>query len=118
MQRPATRQSRAANAEEKRHISWIKQRGMCAACGNDGGVIAHHMHGSSAKVRVGLEVVLIGHWAVLGLCQCCDDIVTRQSRRAFRESFGQEEEIWENQSRDYPGEIPEIIRQGIMEYGK
>jgi hypothetical protein len=113
MQRLATRQSPAAKASERAYIGWIKERGICAACGNDGGVIAHHMYGSSFKIHVGLERVQIGHWAVLGLCQACDNIVTRQSRKAFVAAFGEQSKLWLKQAEEYPIEIPPQIIQGI-----
>jgi hypothetical protein len=118
MQRKATRQSRAANAEEKAHITWIKERGICAACGATGGVIAHHCEGATFKVRVGFERVQIGHWFVLGLCQCCDNIVTRQSRSALRDAFGAQSELWLKQAEQYPREIPINVIQGIAQYGR
>ena len=118
MQRKATKQSPAANANEKAYISWIKERGICAACGNDGGVIAHHCMGSTFKVHVELERVQIGNWFIIGLCQCCDNIVTRQSRKAFTESFGSQSSLWLKQAEQYPVEIPLKIIQGIAQYGK
>jgi hypothetical protein len=118
MQRKATRQSRAPNADEKAHIAWIKERGICAACGIGGGVIAHHCEGATFKVRVGFERVQIGHWFVLGLCQPCDNIVTRQSRAAFRDAFGAQSELWIKQADHYPQEIPLNVIQGIAQWGK
>lgn len=117
MQRPATKQSRAANSDEKRFIGWIKDRCICAACGNDAPVIAHHMAGSSAKIVIDFERVLFGHWAVIGLCQCCDNLVTRGSRRALTNAFGPQCEMWLKQAQDYPHEIPEIIYKAIAQWG-
>jgi hypothetical protein len=116
MQRKATRQSRAANIQERDHISWIKERGICAACGNYGGVIAHHCEGSTFKVRVGFERVQVGNWFVIGLCNYCDDIVTRQSRAAFRKIFGAQSELWLKQAEQYPKEIPLNVMQGIAQW--
>lgn len=118
MNRRATRQSPGIDAAAKRHLKWIKERGICIACGNPGGVIAHHFAGSSAKVRVGIECVMIGHWAINGLCQCCDTIATRIGRPAFREQFGNESELWLMQAAHYPVEIPLKIIQGIIAWGK
>ena len=118
MQRKATKQSRAANAEEKAHIKWVKERGICSACGGTGGVIAHHCEGATFKVRVGFERVQIGHWFVLGLCQPCDNIVTRQSRAAFRDAFGAQSELWLKQAGQYRREIPINVMQGIAQYGR
>lgn len=118
MQRKATKQSPAANAKERAHIAWIKERGICAACGNDGGVIAHHMAGSTAKIMIGLERVLFGHWAVIGLCGSCDNLVTRGSRRALTDAFGPQSVLWLRQAQEYPGEIPEIIFKAIAQWGQ
>lgn len=118
MQRRATKQSPPPPAGAKDLVSWIKERGICAACGDDGGVIAHHVAGSSAKTRAGIERVYIGPWFVNGLCQNCDDIVTHQSRGEFRMWFGAESEVWLNQIDDYEGEIPEIVVEAVRQWGK
>lgn len=118
MQRKPTKQSRGANAQERAHIAWIKERGICAACGGDSGVIAHHCEGATFKVTVDFERVQVGHWFVLGLCQCCDNIVTRQSRAAFRDAFGAQSALWLKQAEQYPVEIPLNVIQGIAQYGR
>lgn len=118
MQRRATRQSPAPCAGAKALIKWIKERGICAACGADGGVIAHHFCGSSAKQRVGLERSYIGPWAVNGLCQGCDDIVTHGTRAAFRDLYGPESQVWLEQIKEYPGGVPELIIEGVKLCGK
>lgn len=117
MNRRATKQSPAIDAAAKRHLKWIKGRGICCACGNTGGVIAHHSAGSSAKVHVGLVRVMIGHWFILGLCQPCDSMATR-SRARFRDAFGKECDLWLKQSENYKEEIPPLIIQGIVTWGK
>lgn len=113
MNRKPTRQSRGPNVAEKKHMSWAKERGICAACNAIAPVILHHCEGSTFKSRVGLERVLLGHWFVLGLCQNCDDIVTHGSRRAFREKFGDQCDLWLIQAESYPHEIPLNVIQGI-----
>jgi len=118
MQRLATRQSPAAKASERAYIGWIKERGICAACGNDGGVIAHHCMGSTYKVHVGLERVQIGHAMVIGLCACCDAIVTRGSHRAFNMAFGKYADLWEKQYLESPIKFDNLIVEGIMKSGK
>ncbi len=118
MQRKATSNTRAANATERAHMSWIKDRGICAACVNDGGVIVHHCVGSTYKVTVGLERVLIGHAFVLGLCACCDAIVTRGTHKAFREKFGAYAELFKIQYSESPVRLEEIVLIGIYESGK
>lgn len=118
MQRKATKQSRAINSAERAHLRWIKERGICCACGNAGGVVAHHFAGSSAKVMVGLNRVMIGHYAINGLCQCCDNIVTREGRPAFRRKFGPENKLWLKQAEQYPVEIPIDVISAIARWGK
>ena len=118
MNRKPTRQSRGPNAAEKKHMAWVNERSICAACNASGPVILHHCEGSTFKSRVGLERVLLGHWFVLGLCQNCDDIVTRRSRRAFREKFGDQSDLWLIQAESYPHEIPLSVIQGISNCGR
>lgn len=118
MQRPSTRQSPGANAAAKAHMAWLKDRGICIACGNDAGVIVHHCVGSTYKVRAGLVRVQIGNEFVLGLCQCCDDIVTKGSHRAFKDAFGSYSELFEKQYADSPVKFDDLIIQGIAESGK
>jgi len=118
MQRIATKQSRGANAQEKAFLRWIKERGICAACGNDGGVICHHVVGSAAKISVGLERVHYGHWFVLGLCQKCDDVATNEGRTAFRELYGKECNLWFDQIGYYGHPPSGLIFEAIIKYGK
>lgn len=116
MQRAATRQSRAANAAEKRHMSWIKGRMICAACNRFGPVINHHCEGATFRNKK----ILVGHLFVIGLCQDCDDIITRQSRRKFRESFGSQSGLWSKQFESYPNQqdFSQEEIQAIISYGK
>jgi hypothetical protein len=118
MNRKATRQSPGIDAAAKRHLTWIKSRGICCACGNTGGVIGHHFAGSSAKVHVGLQRVHIGNWAINGLCEPCDNLATRRGRVIFREMFGNECDLWLKQAEHYPEEIPLLIIQGVIAWRK
>jgi len=117
MQRPATRQSPCAGAAAKAHMRWLKDRGVCAACGDDGGVICHHSVGSSFKSHVGIERVHFGNEFVLGLCLNCDTLRTR-SRKAFINAFGLECKLWEKQYKDSPVKFDQLIVQGILESGR
>lgn len=116
MNRKPTPQSPGANAAEKRHISWVKNRGICAACGDETPVICHHMYGSSFRINK----ILVGHWAVLGLCQVCDNIITRGSRKAFTEIFDKQGVIWRNQIKEYPlvDECPWEVYEAITDKGQ
>lgn len=118
MQRLSTKQSPGANAKERAHITWIKERGECIACGNTGGVIAHHCVGSTFKIRVGMDRVQIGHAFVLGLCQSCDNVVTFGSHRAFRDAFGSYASNWERQYQKSPVKFDDLIIQGVLQSGR
>lgn len=117
MMRKTTKQSRGANKQEKEFMCWIKERGLCAACWNNGGVIVHHCGGSAYKVKVDGVTTLIGHAFVLGLCEVCDSVVTRGSRRAFEDAFGKQSLLWETQYAHSPVKFPEEIVRGIAECG-
>lgn len=117
MQRKPTPQSRGANALEKAHMQWIKDRNQCAACGNYG-VINHHCEGATFKVKVNFVTVLIGHAFAIGLCQDCDNVITKGSRRAFREAFGLQSELWLKQYQDSPVRFPDEIVEGIKYCGR
>lgn len=116
MQRRATAQSRGPNASERARMAWLKDRQICAACGSHGPVINHHAEGSCCKIKVGLVTVHIGHAFVLGLCQCCDDLVTHGSRRALTDVYGPQSQMWLKQERDNPSPAPEIIFEGIRRW--
>ena len=118
MQRKVTKQSRGPNSTEKAHMKWIKERMECAACHAQGPVICHHMYGATAKVKVDLLTVMIGSAAVLGLCQCCDNVVTKGSRRAFVEAFGPQNRLWLAQYECRPDgmDFPDEVVRGIMVY--
>ena len=118
MIRKSTRQSRVANAAEKSFMSWIKGRGVCAACGNDGGVYVHHCEGSAYKRKVDGVTELLGHWFVIGLCESCDSVVTDGNRKEFRYWFGLQSNLWQSIADIYPGEIPDRVYRGIMESGR
>src|SRR5690606_16843903 len=90
MQRKPTKNTRGPNAEEKRYIAWIKEGNYCVACGSEEPVIAHHCEGSTFKNNK----VLVGHWFVIGLCEFCDNIITKGNRKTFREHFGPQSLLW------------------------
>lgn len=117
MRRPTTKQSRAANASEKRRMAWLKERALCSACGARGPVINHHAAGSAGKVKVNFETVLIGHAFVLSLCQTCDDLVTHGSRRRLTDTYGSQAGLWLAQERDNPEPAPMIVQVGIARSG-
>lgn len=90
MQRKATLNTRGPNALESSFHKWIKERGVCAACDNDGGVIMHHCMGATYKHNK----TLVGHMFCIGLCQRCDDIITYGSRKTFTNKLGKQSALW------------------------
>lgn len=113
MQRPVSKKSRAINANEKRRLQWLKDRATCSACGREAPVINHHCEGSAAKAKLGLETILIGHAFVISLCQECDDLVTRGSRRALTDRYGLQSELWLRQEEENPDPAPDKVRAAI-----
>lgn len=118
MQRPVTEQSRGINANEKRRMAWLKDRGICSACKKCRPVIVHHCAGSSAKIKHELQTVMIGHAFVLGLCQECDDLVTHGSRRKFVEKYGPQSVLWLWQESINPDPAPELVIRAISLWGE
>lgn len=113
MQRKATKQSRSAGKAEKEFIVWTKNRN-CAYCGNPGPSRYDHCAGSAAKIKLDYATVLIGHWFGLAECMCCAELTHAQKR----EAFGAHHKIWLREVTDYPGDIPDEIIRGIVEYGR
>lgn len=119
MQRAETRQSRGIRTNEKRRMEWLKERARCSGCGRSGPVINHHCVGSSAKIRVDLVPVMIGHAFVLGLCQRCDDLVTKGSKRRLVETLGAtQSELWLWQESLNPDPAPEVVIRAIALWGE
>jgi len=115
MQRKPTKKTRGPNAQEKAYQGWTKER-LCCVCGNYG-VVVHHCEGSTFKLKVMFETVLLGHWFCLPLCAHCDDVITNGSRRSFRERFGLQSKFWAKEMDQYANETgikpPENVISGI-----
>lgn len=118
MQRKPTKNTRGPNAKEKRYIRYIKtEKQCCDACGRYGPLVAHHCEGATFKHNK----VLIGHWFLLGLCGHCDDIVTRGSRRAFREKYGPQARIALKALEDYMlvgDQVPKDVLDAIRDWDR
>lgn len=114
MQRKGTRQSPAANAAERRFIAIVKQL-PCCVCGQPGPSIADHIWGSSKKLYAGIERVHVGHWAIVPLCQVCDQVKTFGSRRAFQARYGSQASYWLRMVEGYQLLVPENVKQAIEE---
>lgn len=117
MQHRATRQSRSANAEEKRFHAYTKEAD-CICCGMPGPSIVDHCVGSSFKIKHGLVSVLVGHWFCIPLCIECDSVTTKGSKRAFREAFGSQAELWLKHVDNSPLEPPGEVRADIEAWGR
>lgn len=119
MNRKPTKNTRGPNAAEKAYQKWIKEeRQTCAACGAKGPVIGHHCEGATFKHNK----TLVGHWFFIGLCENCDNIVTHGSRKAFRDTFGPQSSLWNNEQTHYGFQTgycaPYEIFMAIMDWNK
>lgn len=120
MQRKATKNTRGPNADENHYHSWVKESGRCIACMSPVHVpILHHAEGATFKHLK----TLVGHWFSFGLCQRCDDVVTHQSRKIFREYLGTSQAaVWKESIKRYEDEtgavVPEDIKHAIADWGK
>lgn len=117
MQRPNSKKTRQANAQEKAFMGWIKER-PCCICNKPGLSIVEHCQGSAKKVKVNLITVLIGTWFLIPLCEKCDAIKTRGSYREFVNLFGLMNILCLKQLEEYPEEVPEEVIQGIAGCGR
>lgn len=109
MQRKKTNNTRAASADEKRFMAWVKDQ-PCCECG-DTPVIVEHCKGSTYRHNR----VLIGMWYLLPLCQSCDSVKTQGSWRVFTNKFGLMSLMWKRLIVDYDGQIPEEVIHSILD---
>jgi len=116
MQRKITKQSPAPSAAAYRHMTWVKHQPHCIACDREARLTAHHAEGATFRHNK----TYVGPWFILGLCQACDDIVTHQSRRVFRDIYGPQSEMWHKQLQKYPArhECPLDVLAAIANWGK
>lgn len=114
MQRRATKQSRGANAAERRFIAAVKEMS-CICCGRPGPSIVDHIWGSSKKLYNGLERVHVGHYGVLPLCTQCDSVKTRGSRKAFENKHGRQADLWVQMVERSGLEVPAGVMAAIYE---
>lgn len=115
MQRPASKKTRAINADEKRFMSWVKDQ-QCIQCGSHQ-VVVDHMYGSTFKHNR----ILIGMWALLPLCPICDDFKTTGSAKAYLREFNETQaQSYERLLSQCPGELlpPEDVRSAIKDWNK
>ena len=115
MQRKATKQTRGPNAEEKRFHAYTKESD--CICGNPGPSIVHHCEGATFKHNK----VLCGHWFVIPLCLTCDNVITHGSRKAFRERFCAQSDLWQNHilcSDSFQSTCPVDVYDSIIDWDK
>ena len=118
MQRKPTKNTRGANAAEKRFMAYTKHSD-CINCGRVGPSIVDHVAGATYKHNK----TLIGHWFVIPLCEVCDEVKTQESIRKFKQTFGitmaqlwaKHVTNWDVMTRE---NIPRDVQVAIMDCGK
>lgn len=119
MQRKPTKNTRGPNADEKRFQAWCKDSD-CITCGAPGPSIVHHCEGATFKHNK----VLIGHWFCIPLCETCDNVITRGSRKVFRDIYGPQSDYWKagyeyyKGKSDIPVNCPYEVYKSIMDWGR
>ena len=115
MQRKATKQSRAANSDEKAFQGWLKDQYCCIT--GIYGVDVHHCAGSTFKHNK----VLIGHWFCLPLAPAVHHEY-HSGTKAFKLRYGSQAENWaviaDKYEKDQGVTIPFEVRNAIMTCGK
>lgn len=115
MQRKATKQSPAANAEQKRFMAWVKEQ-PCVECGGHS-VIVDHMYGATFRHNK----VRIGNWALLPLCPACDAVKTHGSHNTYKQVFGRTQaEAWSSliDMTEWFSDIPDDVYASIRDWGR
>ena len=112
MQRKSTKQSRGASPQEREFIVWMKERN-CSYCGNPGPSRYDHCAGSSAKIKVDFETVIIGHYFGLAECMACAELSHKDKYLAF----GPHHKLWALEIDSYSGVIPDLVKAGVALYG-
>ncbi len=113
MQRKATKNTRAANADEKRFHA-ITKNSDCIVCGNPSPSIVNHCWGATFKHLK----VLVGHWFVIPLCLECDNVITHGSRRGFSERFGTQSSLWGSHIKNTAVEPPFEVVESIKDWNQ
>jgi hypothetical protein len=93
-------------------MAWIKEQTcvICKSCP----VIAHHCEGSTWAHNK----IKCGHWFLLPICQEHDDVITLGSRRAFREQFGAQSNLWVQLIKQSPIQPPAEVIAAIIDWGR
>ena len=114
MQRKATARTRAANAQEKAFMGWVKEQA-CCVCGNPGPSICDHVEGATFRHNK----TLVGHWFLLPLCLEHDNAKTHANKRAFRDLFGSTSLLWGKLACEYGSlKIPDEVINAIEDFNK
>ncbi len=115
MQRKPSKKTRGVNADEKRFMSWVKEQ-PCIQCCIEG-VVVEHMYGSTFRHNR----VLVGMWALIPLCQMCDNVKTQGSHRAYLDAFGETQaQSFKRLLHDCPVELlpPHEVQLAIMDWNR
>lgn len=115
MQRKSTKQSPCSSAGAAKFMEWCKHQPSIVS--GIEGVEVHHCAGSTAKIIVGAERAMIGHWFLLPLTTD-EHWLYHNRKRQFISQYGKQVDLWERLILDYPGYIPEIIIKGVILWGK
>ena len=115
MQRPSNKQSRGANADEKKFMSWCKDQPSIVSGAH--GVEVHHCVGSSAKTYVGAERVHIGHWFCIPLTPD-EHYQYHNNKKLFELQHGSQADLWIKLIGDCDHVIPLNVIEGIICYGR
>lgn len=114
MQRRATKNTRGANAAEKRYLKWVKEQ-PCIICQQPGPSIADHCEGATFKT----SKVLVGMWFILPYCQVCDAVKTQGSRRAHLNQFSTTQSaLWLHFIEQAPEPPPPEVVAAIADWGR
>lgn len=96
-------------------MGWVKCQ-PCIQCFEQP-VIVDHMYGSTFRHNK----VLIGMWALLPLCECCDSVKTKGSHRGYYRAFGETQaESYIRLMNDCPAELvpPEEVFIAIKDWNR
>lgn len=93
MQRKASKQSPARNAEQQRLIEWVGEQD-CAACDREGPSEPHHILGETYAEKIELIKTNLGHWALLPLCRVCHQMVD-DDLPGFHDKYGYQVFLWD-----------------------
>jgi len=115
MQTKRSAQSRGPNKAELDFMAWCKEQPSVVS--GQWGVHVHHCAGSTCKVRVGFELVQIGHWFCVPLTPD-EHWMFHNRKKEFEKLYGYQRELWLRLVADYHESIPDNIFAGVAKSGR